>query len=123
MTAIDSRSALLHYELLNAIAFARRMSGGDTDGFLHALHEQGFMIVPIPPEPEPADLGPIEPAAPIAEPAPDPEFRLTNETSSWEIWLKQVRHLEGNALPWLEDTLRHHFDCGKTPDEALEIPF
>jgi hypothetical protein len=138
MPAIDSRAALDHYELLNAVSHCLRHGRGDTDGFLHALHANGFMVVPIPPEFQPYE--PVEPEQPNAAapnatepapvPAPEPEFRLTNATASWEDWLKQARHIEKTIRPnypqgEIESDLRAAFDKGQTPEEAIDdsVPF
>lgn len=95
----------------------------ESDGNLTLIRDLAVSVIEFVERPAPRIKKPESDADGEPAAAPDPEFRLTNETASWEIWLKQVRHLEGNAVPWLEDTLRHHFDRGETPDEALGIPF
>lgn len=78
--------------------------------------------LPIEPQPNAAVPNAIE-SAPAPEPAA--ELRMTNETASWEDWLKQARYHEGvyGGVVSVEDTLRKAFDRGETPQEAAEIPF
>lgn len=127
MTATDSRTALDHYELLNAVSYCLKRGSGDTDGFLHALHNNGFMVVPIPPEfqpYEPEQPNAVMPNATEPAPAPEPEFRMTNATASWEDWLKQANSLPGgNGVS--DADLAKYFAEGKTPAEAIDdaVPF
>lgn len=77
--------------------------------------------LPIEPQPNAAVPNAIEPA-PASEPTA--EFRMTNETASWEDWLKQVNSLPGGSRVLASD-LAGYFADGKTPSEAIDdaIPF
>jgi hypothetical protein len=124
---MDSRDARSAYDLLEAVRRAISRTS-DPAECLDLLHDDGFMVVPIP---QPAlEPEPIEPAPPQPEPASALEFRMTNENASWSDWERQFNHLwkdgERGSLP-LAPTAKAEFDAGSTPAEAVEtidgIPF
>lgn len=80
--------------------------------------------LPIEPQPNAAVPNAIEPA-PAPAPEPQAEFRMTNETASWEDWLAQARHIEAKdgGEQSSDGFFRAWFDRGETPERANEMPF
>lgn len=131
MAAIDSRSALEHYDLITAVRHSLDHET-DPDGFLHRLHGQGFMVVPVPREFEPYEpAAPEPPQAAVpneieAAPLPEGADTMTNDTMQWEEWL-----VVASRLPNYDDCSKSDLQCafvkGMTPikgvEFALEIPF